>query len=158
MDFQLKTLSTAAAASTRCDALVVLFAKDASGDDALSRLWAQALKDGDVKAQSGRVLSLYRQAGVAATHVVLAGIGDGSIKAARQATAAAVQSLKGTGVRQLLVHLAGDVGAAQLSGVVTAVADASYVYTATKSKAEPRKIDKVTLSHAASSEIGRAHV
>jgi len=154
MDFQLKTLSTATATTTRCDALIVLFAKDAAGDDALSRLWAQALKDGDVKAQSGRVLSLYRQAGVSATHVVLAGIGDGSIKAARQAAAAAVQSLKGTGVRQLLVHLAGDASAAQVSGVVTAVADASYVYTATKSKAEPRKIEKVTLSHPASSGAG----
>lgn len=154
MDFQLKTLTTAAAATTRCDALIVLFAKDAAGDDTLSRLWAQALKDGDVKPQSGRVLSLYRPAGLAATHVVLTGVGDGSIRSARLAAAAAVQTLKGTGVRQLLVHLDGEVSAAQCAGVVTAVADASYVYTATKSQGEPRKIEKVTLSHAASPGAG----
>jgi len=158
MDFHLKTQSMAAALGSRCDALIVLFAPDsASGDDTLSPLWAQALKDGDVKAQSGRVLALYRHADAAAPHVVLAGIGDASVKSARQAAAAAVQSLKGAGVRQLLVHLAGDIGPAQLSGVVTAVADASYVFTTTKSKAEPRKIEKVTLSHAGKSGAALKH-
>lgn len=154
MDFQLKTLSAAAACSTRCDALVVLFGKDAPASrDTLSRLWAQALKDGDVKEQGGRVLTLYRHADLAAPRVVLAGMGDGSVKSVRQAVAAAVSAVKAAPVRQVVIWFAGDATPEQAGAAVTAAADASYVYTATKSKAEPRKIERVTLAAPASAGL-----
>ena len=78
MDFQLKTLSTSQAAEEKADALIVLVAEGApAAKDALSQLIAGARKSGDLPDKAGKLLTLYRPAGVAAPRVVLASIGDG---------------------------------------------------------------------------------
>jgi len=149
MDFQLKTLDTTRAAAEKTDALVVLVAENfaAKGRDAISTTFADARKAGDFDGKAGKLLSLYRPAGMAAGRVVLAGAGDGSAGAVRQGVTAAVSGLKSlSSVRRITVLLPeglADAGPA-LRAAVNAAGDASYVFTTTKPKAEARRIERVT--------------
>ena len=91
MNFDLKTLDLTAAASEKCDLLVVLIPEGFKpGADALSALVALALKNGDLSLKAGKQLQLYQVPAVAARRVVLVGGGDGSARALRQAGATAV--------------------------------------------------------------------
>jgi len=80
MDFQLKTLDTARAATEKADALVMLVpeAFAPTTGDTLSTILASARKAGDFEAKAGKLLSLYRPEGVSSARAVLAGAGDGS--------------------------------------------------------------------------------
>jgi leucyl aminopeptidase len=146
MDFQTKTLSLVAAASEKTDALVVLITEGAKpGKDVLSKLAGEAIAAGDFDPKAGKLLSLYKPAGVSARRVLLAGAGDGSAKAVRAAVASAVGMLKSQPVRKLVVLFAGPPSDAAIQASVVAAAESSYAYTTTKSKAEGRKITTVTL-------------
>src|SRR3989344_3974809 len=92
MNFDLKTLDLAAAASEKCDLLVVLLPEGFKpGKDALSALAALALKNGDLATKAGKHLQLYQVPAVAARRVVLVGQGDGSARATRQALQAVAE-------------------------------------------------------------------
>lgn len=146
MDFELKTLSLAGAVSEKTDALVVLVPQAYKpGKGLIDGLIADAMKSGDLEAKPGKLLKLWRTAGVAAPRLVLAGSGDGSAKQARQAVSAAIGSLKGGPARRVTICFASGVMADVLGASVLAAADASYVYTTTKSKPEGRKLSHVTL-------------
>jgi leucyl aminopeptidase len=146
MDFQLKTLPLARACAEKSDALVLLVPQAAVlGDDALSQLVAAALKARDFEAKPGKLLQTYRAAGIAASRVLLAGVGEGSARQVRAAVAAALGALKGHKTPQVLVSMSllspadAAQGDANLQAALLASADASYVYSATKSKApDPR--------------------
>ena len=89
MNFDLKTLELAAAASEKCDLLVALIPEGFTpGQDALSALAALALKNGDLSVKAGKHLQMYQAPAVAARRVVLVGAGDGSARAVRQAVLA----------------------------------------------------------------------
>ncbi|MBI3533329.1 MAG: leucyl aminopeptidase, partial [Burkholderiales bacterium] len=148
MNFELKSLDLAAAAALTSDALVVLVpAGFKPGKEALSALIGQALKAGDLESKPGKLLSLYRPAQAKSTRVVLAGAGDGSAKQVRQAVAAAVGALRaGTpSVKKMALCFATAPSSGAVRAAVTAMADASYVYTTTKSKSEGRTIARVTV-------------
>ncbi|MCJ0763185.1 leucyl aminopeptidase [Variovorax terrae] len=146
MNFELKTLDLAGAAAEKCDALVVLVTQAFKpGKDALSRVLAEAAKAGDFEAKPARLLSLYRPAGLTAVRVVLAGIGEGSPRQVRQAVQAAVGALKASPAKRLLVCFAEATQGEALRAAMLAGAEASYVYTTTKSKAEGRKIQQLVL-------------
>ncbi len=146
MDFELKTLSLAGAAAEKTDALVVLVPQGlASGKGVLDRALADALGSGDFEAKAGKLLSLWKPQGVTAARVVLAGAGEGSPRLVRQAVAAAIGSLKAGPVKNVVVLLPEGAGADALRAAMLAVAEASYVYTTTKSKAEGRKLARVVL-------------
>ncbi len=150
MDFQLKTLDLAGAAAEKCDALVVLVPEAFKpGRDALSRVIAAAQKAGDFEAKAGKLLALYKPEGFAAARVLLAGSGDGSAKAVRSAVLAAVGTLKTTPVKRLVLCFAAAASGATLQAAVLGVADASYVYTTTKPKADARKLRQVVFGVAA---------
>jgi leucyl aminopeptidase len=153
MDFQIKTLSIAEAATEKADALIVLVAAS-SGDagvgskaakDALSALIAQVRKAGDLPDKAGKLLALYRAAGVAAPRVVLAALADGKAASVRGAVAAAIGALKAANPRRVVIVAEAALDAAAVQSAVLAAADASYVYATTKSKAkaEPRTIRQV---------------
>jgi len=147
MDFQLKTLSTAQAAAEKADVLIVLVAagsapsKDAK--DALSALIAEARKAGDLPDKSGKLLALYRPDGIAAPRVLLVSSGDGKPTSVRSAVAAAIGAAKASNPKRVVVAATQPLDGAALGSAVIAVADASYVYGTTKSKAEPRTIKQV---------------
>ncbi len=144
MDFELKTLSLAGAAVEKADALVVLVPQSFKpGKGPLDILVAEALKSGDFEAKAGRLLSLWRAPGVTAQRVVLAGTGDGSAKHARQAVGAAIGGLKSGPTKRVTVCFISEPSGDVLRTCVQAAADASYVYTTTKPKAEARKLAHV---------------
>ncbi|WP_326543108.1 leucyl aminopeptidase [Pseudorhodoferax sp.] len=152
MNFELKSLDAAGCAAAKCDALLVLVPEaSVAGSDALSGWIAQARKSGDMDGKPGKTLALYQPQGVAATRVVLAGSGDGGARQVRQAVLAGMGGLRQA--KRLVLCCAGPWTEAALRAAVAAVADASYVYTATKSKPEPRKLAQVVVAVA---EVAKA--
>ncbi|WP_404302475.1 leucyl aminopeptidase [Alicycliphilus denitrificans] len=146
MNFELKTLSLSAAAAHKCDLLVLLVPEGFQPQtDPLSVLIAEALKAGDLETKPGRLLSLYLPAGIAARRLVLVGCGQGNAHAVRQAVQALGATFKSPAIKRAALVFAMDGEAGVVGAAVRAIADASYVYTATKSKAEPRSLSRVTV-------------
>jgi len=156
MNFELHPWDLAAAAKTKCDALLVLVPDGfVPGSDALSALIASAVKTGDLQIKAGKSLALYKPSGAACAKVLLVGAGDGSAKQVRAAVSAGVGQLKAPNCKRLVLAFAAAAREDALRAAVLAVADASYSYTTTKSsaKAEPRSLLKVVLAAANASEL-----
>lgn len=146
MNFELKTLGLAEAALDKSDALIVLLTQAFKpGKDVLSLLIAPALKSGDLPTKAGKTLALYCPAGVAARRVVLASVGDGKGQEVQKGVNAAMALLKGSKTKKLTLCFALAPEEAALRSAVSAVADASYLYTATVSKPETWDIQRVTM-------------
>jgi leucyl aminopeptidase len=147
MDFELKTMGLAGAAGEKCDALVMLVAETFKpGKDTLSRLAGDALKARDLEHKPGKLLHAYRSEGIAAARVILAGAGDGSGKRVHAAVQAAVAALRTTSVRRLVICLPADAEDDAVRAAVSATAETSYVYVATKSKPEGRELQRVVIA------------
>ena len=150
MEYELKQLDLAACVSHKTDALVLLVGEGfQAGDDAASQLIAAALKSGDLEPKAGRLLQLYRNSLFAAARVLLVSAGDGSTKQLRNAASAALSALKTTPARHAtlalcLLNPAQDAAVA-LQAAVAGASEALYTYTATKSKPEPTKLQRLTL-------------
>ncbi|HEX5806059.1 MAG TPA: leucyl aminopeptidase [Macromonas sp.] len=147
MNFELKSLGLAQLCDVAADALVVLCspARPAAADNALTNWVADALASGDLEPDAGKLLTGYRIAGVKARRVLLVQCGDGSAVQTRKAVMAAAASLKGMPAKHLVVS-AGSASASAVGAVVQALAEATYVYSTTKSKPQPRGVSKVTLA------------
>jgi leucyl aminopeptidase len=154
MNFDLKPLSLAEAASEKCDALLVLL-PDAfkPARDGFSALIGRAVKEGDAQTKAGKILSLYKAAPALATRVVLAGVGDGSAKQVRSGVQAALASVKSDKLKKLVVVFAGPALDAAVRAAVAAIADGTYSYTSTKSKGEPRCLQSVLLAASNASDV-----
>lgn len=143
MNFDLKKLDLEAAAAEKCDLLAVLVTESAKpGKDSVSQLIAQATKQGDFSAKVGKLLQSYGSSAVSARRLVLLGTGDGSARAVRQAALSLSALLKGPQVKRMVVTSVSALEGSAVSALVQAVAEASYVYTTTKSKAEPRALSR----------------
>ncbi len=155
MDFELKTLTRARVCTEKCDALVVLVPLDvAEGDDTLTVLVEAATQSGDFERKPGKLLQAYRTTGIAATRVILVGVGEGSAKNVRTAVIAAMGALKGGNAQRvvLCLSLLKDAGAAQMQAAVVACGDAAYSYSATKSKVQPAKLQRAVVAVASAAE------
>jgi leucyl aminopeptidase len=149
MDFELKTLARARACAEKCDALVVLVPQELpSGDDALSRLIELATRAGDFEPKPGKLLQSYRYEGIAATRLLLVGVGEGSAKNVRSAVTAAMAAIKGSKSRRVVLALGllKDADAAHMQAAVVACADAAYSYSATKSKPPESMLQRVVIA------------
>jgi leucyl aminopeptidase len=143
MDFKTLALSAsesdASLASVSTDALLLVLAgsKAAQGlGAALSNFVKQAQKDGDFADKPAQVLYAHQVAGLKAKRLVLVGGGDGSLKAWRKAVSAGLAALKSGGSQHVVVALAGgQLSAAHAEALVSAAAEAFYVYRATKPSA-----------------------
>jgi leucyl aminopeptidase len=154
MNFELKPMGLVGASTEKCDALIVLVAQDfKAGKDDLSELLAQATKSGDLELKPGKLLPLYRPIQANAARVVLVGIGSGSARDVRAAVVAAVASVKSATLKKLLVCFAAPAREDAVRAVVTATADATYVYTHTKSKPEGRTVGKVLVAASNATEV-----
>ena len=143
MNFDLKTLGLDDAASEKCDLLVALIPegfKPAAG--ALSVLAAQAIKSGDVSLKAGKHVHLYQMPGVSARRVILVGAGDASARAIRTALVALSTAIKAPHTKRVVVCFSGAVRGEAVEAAVQAVAEACYVYTTTKPKAEARQLSR----------------
>lgn len=139
MNFELRRFELADAAAQKGDALIVLVPKAFQpGDTALGQLIAGALKSGDLETKAGKLLQLYKVDGVSCTRLVLAGCDQGSSRQVRQAVAAATGVLKSAAVKRVVLCFGWGAPADAVHAAVMAAADASYVYTTSKSKPEGR--------------------
>ena len=152
MDFELKTLTRSRICSEKCDALVLLMPLGAaafpSSEDALSQLTGLAIQSGDFEGKVGKMLAAYRPQGLAATRLVLVGVGDGSTKNIRLAVLAAVSALKNSNTKRVVIDLSalGEPSRAVVCTVVVTCADAAYVYTTTKPKATLSPVERITVA------------
>lgn len=146
MDFELKTLDTAGAASEKSDVLLVLVADGfKAGKDPVSRLVASALAARDIEPKPGKLLHAYRAEGIAAPRVILAGAGDGSGRRIQSAVQAAAQVLRSSAARKLTILLPAGSGPDAVRAAVCSTAENTYVYVTTKSKPEARELRKVVV-------------
>ena len=149
MYFELHSLDLNGAARAKCDALLVLMGdRFKPGKDVVSGLVAQAVKAGDLEitpAKPDRQLIIYRPVGLACSRAVLASIGDGSARQVQKAVTAAVLAVKASKVKKLVICFANLPQEDALRAAMMAVADASYVFTTTKSKPEGRVLQQVML-------------
>ncbi len=146
MNFELKTLDLHAAATHKTDALIILVsASDKPAKGAVGQLISDARKSGDLDASPAKLLSIWRPQGVTAARVLLVSSGDGTARVVRQAVSAAVTSLKAAAPAHITVCLA-NASEHRLQAAAQAVADASYVYTATKPSAKAAALKRVVLA------------
>ena len=146
MNFELKTLDLHTAAAHKTDALIILLsAKDKPTKSVLAQLISDARKSGDLDESPAKLLTVWQPQGVSATRVVLVSCADGSAAHVRQAVTAAVGAVKAAKPAHLTVCLA-DAADQRLQAAAQAVADASYVYTATKPSAKASMLKRVTLA------------
>ncbi len=154
MNFELKTLDLAAAGNETCDALIVLLgAAFKPGKDALSTLVTQVQKAGDLETKAGKSLQIYRPAGMACSRLVLVSVGEGSARELRQGVASAVTAIKGDNLKKLVLCFSSEPKAEGLRTSMAAVAEASYVFTTTKSKPEPRTLQRVVVALPAAAKL-----
>ncbi len=150
MNFELKPLSLAEVAAEKCDAVLVLMGQEFKpARDGFSAFIGRALKDGDAQTAAGKILSAYQPGMTQARKVVLAGMGDGSAKSVRSAVVAGLAAVKSDRLKRLVLAFAGPASPAAIQAAVSAVADATYSYTTTKSKAEPRSLQSICVAAAA---------
>ncbi len=172
MNFELKNLSWKACEQAVCDVLIVLVpasiqpdgAKSAkpveavNGLPALQKLILAAIAQDDLDTATGKLLSCYRPAGIAARQVILVGAGHGSQKDVARACAAAFtackipNSVQSVHVLLCLAQLK-DISGAALQAAMQAAAAGSYVYTHTKPKAEARKLTLVSINLASQDQV-----
>ena len=149
MDFRHQISGPESLAGAAADALLIVVAGDQPDprlDKAVAGLVSDAFASGDLEFKAGRALYLHRPAGVKAARLVLAASTGETAKAFRKAVAAGLAQLKGLGARSLAVWAPFALGDDHAEALVTAVADANYVYRHTKPSAPADKsLAKVTL-------------
>ncbi len=154
MNFDLKTLELNTAAAEKCDLLIVLIPEGFKpGQDAISALAALALKNGDLSLKVGKQLQLYQVPAVTARRVVLVGAGNGSARASRQALLAVAGTIKAPQTKRVVLCFAGTVTGEVVCAAVQAVAEASYVYTTSKSKVEARSLNRCVVGVPVTAEV-----
>jgi len=147
MNFHIKPLRHQALVSEKTDVLIV-FVDDAfePAQDAVSRIIHKVMKAGDFQAKPGQILDIFRPEEIAATHLVLAQVGSGGPADVKKATIAAFMSVKSPRPKRLTLCFLQKPSALAVRVALTALADASYSYTTTKSNAQGRSLRDVTLT------------
>jgi leucyl aminopeptidase len=146
MNFELNRLDLADVATQKADAMIVLVPKSFKPSaGAVPTLIAAALKAGDLETKCGKSLHVYRAPGVACPRVVLVGCDEGSARQVRQAVVAAIGVIKSGAVKNIVVCFGWPAAGGSVHAAVMAVAEATYVYTTTKPKADARAIVRVVL-------------
>jgi leucyl aminopeptidase len=146
MNFELKTLSLAAAAKSSTDTLIVLISKHfKAGKDPLSDLIDKAIKAKDLSTEAGKLLNAYALPGVKAARILMVGIGEARAADVKTAVTAVAAVLKTAKTANALMVFSEAMTAEALQSSVLTLADATYVYTSTKSKPVARHLKQVDL-------------
>jgi leucyl aminopeptidase len=145
MNFALTPLDLRSLISEKTDALLVLLTSAFTPQkDALSTLIAKVIKSGDLTPKAGQMLDIFRPRGMACTRLLLLHVGEGGGVEVRKAISAAYGVLKPLKPKALTLCFLKQPAAPTLRVAMTALAEASYTYTLTKSKPEGRSLHKVT--------------
>lgn len=147
MNFALKPLDPRSLIGEKTDALLVFLTSDFKPDkDALSNLIARLIKSGDLTAKAGQMLDIFRPEGLACTRLMLLHVGEGAPADVRKAVSTAFGVLKPSKPKAMSLSFLKQPAPEALRVAVTTLADASYTYTATKTKAEERSLHKTTFA------------
>ena len=146
MNFELKTLSLAAAAKSSSEVLIVLISDQfQAAKDPLSLLIEKAIKAKDFSSKTGKVLHAYAAPGVSATKLVFLGVGAAKAVDMRSAMTGLTASLKAAETKKLTVVSPESLSASSLQALLVALAEGTYVYGTTKSKPATRALTHVSL-------------
>jgi leucyl aminopeptidase len=153
MDYRFVAADAAAVSTFSADALVLVLTPDqaSTGIAALQTVVTEATKAGDLALKAGRSLFLHRPAGLRVPRALIVVASDASAKGFKSAVGKAIAALKDSGSAHIAFVLAdgwplGDDLARELAQtLVTAVADATYVYRDTKPSApKPGALKKIS--------------
>ncbi|MCF8161129.1 MAG: leucyl aminopeptidase, partial [Polaromonas sp.] len=154
MNFELLNLDAAQAGHEKCDVLLMLLSTSVkAGRSPLSTLISKALKAGDLADKPGSLLDIHRPAGLACARLVLVRLGDGKSRDVRKGVSAAIALIKAAKPKQIALCFDQAPDSQTLHVALTTVAEASYVFTTTLSKAEARTIDLVKVGVPNSTEL-----
>ena len=146
MNFELKTLSLAAAAKSSSEVLIVLISDQfQAAKDPLSLLIEKAIKAKDFSSKTGKVLHAYAAPGVSATKLVFLGVGAAKAVDMRSAMTGLTASLKAAETKKLTVVSPESLSASSMQALLVALAEGTYVYGTTKSKPATRALTQVNL-------------
>ena len=146
MNFELKTLSLAAAAKSSSEVLIVLISDQfQAAKDPLSLLIEKAIKAKDFSSKTGKVLHAYAAPGVSATKLVFLGVGAAKAVDMRSAMTGLTASLKAAETKKLTVVSPESLSASSIQALLVALAEGTYVYGTTKSKPATRALTQVSL-------------
>jgi leucyl aminopeptidase len=152
MNFKLVSMDWLKAAQTRSDALIVIHVgapspAKAGSTGAIQGFITKAFKAEVLNSKAIGVLASFQVEGIAAQTVVLAQTPDRSLEQIRKVVGQAMASVKSAKAKRLVVCLAdlGDQAHTAAGIVVQAIAEASYVYTHTKSKPSGRLLTEIVL-------------
>ena len=146
MNFELKTLSLAAAAKSSSEVLIVLISDQfQAAKDPLSLLIEKAIKAKDFSSKTGKVLHAYAAPGVSATKLVFLGVGAAKAVDMRSAMTGLTASLKAAETKKLTVVSPESLSASSMQALLVALAEGTYVYGTTKSKPATRALTQVSL-------------
>ena len=146
MNFELKTLSLAAAAKSSSEVLIVLISDQfQAAKDPLSLLIEKAIKAKDFSSKTGKVLHAYAAPGVSATKLVFLGVGAAKAVDMRSAMTGLTASLKAAETKKLTVVSPESLSASSMQALLVALAEGTYVYGTTKSKPATRALTHVSL-------------
>ncbi len=154
MNFEFKPLTLEAVALTQTDALIVLWPDDEDAvpvsDGAEQHLidWVRQTSDmGLFDKGLAKILTAHLHPACAAPRLIVVRAGDASPEEVRKAVLAAMASLKGSPVQEVILYMGlvtPAVGAHRAA--VLAAAEATYTYTSTLSRFKARVIKTVTLA------------
>ena len=146
MNFELKTLSLAAAAKSSSEVLIVLISDQfQAAKDPVSLLIEKAIKAKDFSSKTGKVLHAYAAPGVSATKLVFLGVGAAKAVDMRSAMTGLTASLKAAETKKLTVVSPESLSASSMQALLVALAEGTYVYGTTKSKPATRALTQVNL-------------
>lgn len=146
MNFELKTLSLAAAAKSSSEVLIVLISDQfQAAKDPVSLLIEKAIKAKDFSSKTGKVLHAYAAPGVSATKLVFLGVGAAKAVDMRSAMTGLTASLKAAETKKLTVVSPESLSASSIQALLVALAEGTYVYGTTKSKPATRALTQVSL-------------
>ena len=145
MNFDLHSGGITDCAAQTFDAMVLFqSSKVPQPGGSLGALLKELHLAGEPGKKAGKLLQLYRPADVASRRLLVASTGDAGPREMRQAAQAAVHAIKAMAtVKKIAFCFSEDPSPAALRAAVAAVGEASYVYTATKSKADGRHLTHV---------------
>jgi leucyl aminopeptidase len=146
MNFELKTLSLAAAAKSSSEVLIVLISDQfQAAKDPVSLLIEKAIKAKDFSSKTGKLLHAYAAPGVSATKLVFLGVGAAKAVDMKSAMTGLTASLKAAETKKLTVVSPESLSASSMQALLVALAEGTYVYGTTKSKPATRALTQVSL-------------
>lgn len=141
MNFELKPLDQNALSREKCDALLVFLTTSFKpGKDAMSVLITKVIKTGDLTTKAGQMLDIYRPSGLECSRLVLVHVGEGSVAEIKKGVTSAAVLVKTAKPKVLVLAFLHSLAQKDLRVAVVALAEASYAYTTTKTKADGRTI------------------